>query len=74
MVVKKSYGGCLLHCTESKEKSFDDTFDAKFPRPPVSKGADKSEVRASREVAKAALSNLLGSMGYFYGSSQVRIL
>jgi hypothetical protein len=34
-------------------------------------GAGGPSPAAVREAAKGALSNLLGSMGYFYGSSQV---
>ncbi|XP_053622951.1 mannosyl-oligosaccharide glucosidase [Plodia interpunctella] len=51
---------------ESKKKSFDDEFEVKFRL--AEKGYTESEVG----IARAAMSNMIGGIGYFYGAGRVR--
>lgn len=47
---------------EQAEKTFDVEFDKKF-----------GDLKGARDVAKAALSNMLGGIGYWYGHSLVKL-
>lgn len=58
----KNYDSAL----EAQRRSFDDKFESIFKL--KSKGFKEDEIR----FAKMAFSNMIGSIGYFYGSSQVQ--
>lgn len=63
-------GDALTSLASEREAAFDQRFAATFPitaTPPDITPAQLSE------VSKAALSNLLGSMGYFVGASRVKL-
>jgi hypothetical protein len=65
----------LTRLLQQQEEAFDtrfqDTFPIKdLPTSPGSSAAAQLAPGQVQEVAKAALSNLLGSMGYFYGASR----
>lgn len=64
-------GDSLTKLIQDKEAAFDAEFDAKFPLQPSA--AEACDMHPMSEVAKAALSNLLGSMGFFYGASRVQL-
>lgn len=51
---------------EEKKKSFDNEFEKKF------KLQEKGYRKEDADVAKAALSNMLGGIGYFYGAGRVQ--
>lgn len=51
-----------------RESQFDERFALTFPVTNIPPGMEEAQVV---ETSKAALSNLLGSMGYFVGSSKV---
>ena len=68
-------GDALTTRAAERAAAFDEKFDRVFPLRPLEgavtgAGADAEQTRA---VARAALSNLLGSMGYFVGESLVAL-
>eukprot|EP00195_Chlamydomonas_chlamydogama_P007994 CAMPEP_0202898164 /NCGR_PEP_ID=MMETSP1392-20130828/6754_1 /ASSEMBLY_ACC=CAM_ASM_000868 /TAXON_ID=225041 /ORGANISM="Chlamydomonas chlamydogama, Strain SAG 11-48b" /LENGTH=860 /DNA_ID=CAMNT_0049584015 /DNA_START=924 /DNA_END=3506 /DNA_ORIENTATION=- len=68
--VEELSGAKLTALLQRHEQQFDSRFDKSF----LSSGPGAPALdEETQEVAKAALSNLLGSMGYFYGTSQVRL-
>ena len=54
------------------EKAFDDKFDQVLGQATGGAPGGKKVPRGTREVARAALSNMLGGMGYWYGRSLVK--
>lgn len=61
-------GASLSQLAAERESQFDERFSLTFPVNNIPAGVDESAVI---ETSKAALSNMLGSMGYFVGSSKV---
>ena len=59
-------GDSLTELLNSYKKRFDEDFEAKFSL--EKKNFSKEEIN----IAKAALSNMIGGIGYFYGSSRVQ--
>ncbi|KAI5633441.1 mannosyl-oligosaccharide glucosidase GCS1 [Phthorimaea operculella] len=51
---------------EDKKRNFDEEFEGKFKL--ASKGYSESDI----SVARAAMSNLVGGIGYFYGTGKVK--
>ena len=75
--LRKLSGHELSKTIASRENAFDTRFDATFPSPTsahTSSSSSESEDahRTATEMAKAALSNTLGSTGYFYGCSIIK--
>lgn len=67
-------GPSLTRLLQQQEEAFDTRFQDTFPIKdlPTTPGSSAAQLAPGQvqEVAKAALSNLLGSMGYFYGASR----
>lgn len=61
-------GSHLSSLAAERESQFDERFSLTFPVNNIPPGINASSVV---ETSKAALSNLLGSMGYFVGASKV---
>ncbi|KAL6757456.1 glycoside hydrolase [Haematococcus lacustris] len=66
-------GAPLTQLLLAKEQEFDSHFERVLGPVLVPMTEEDYYPRQLQEASKAALSNLLGSMGYFYGSSQVRL-
>ncbi|KAJ9508905.1 hypothetical protein QJQ45_028217 [Haematococcus lacustris] len=64
-------GAPLTQLLLDKEQEFDSHFERVLGPVLVPMSEEDYYPRQLQEASKAALSNLLGSMGYFYGSSQV---
>jgi hypothetical protein len=62
-------GAPLTRLASEREALFDERFAMTFP---ISSSPGSISAALLQEVSKAALSNLLGSMGYFVGASKVR--
>jgi hypothetical protein len=62
-------GAPLTRLASEREALFDERFAMTFP---ISSSPSSISTASLQEVSKAALSNLLGSMGYFVGASKVR--
>lgn len=63
-------GNSLSTLAAEREAAFDKRFAESFPVTNTPDGMDAQELL---EVSKAALSNTLGSMGYFVGASRVKL-
>ncbi|KAF5826933.1 glycoside hydrolase [Dunaliella salina] len=61
-------GDALTQLIANHEQRYDQHFEEVFSGPAGSEPLPEGQL----EMAKAAVSNLIGSMGYFYGSSQVK--
>ncbi len=69
-------GSSLSSLIAQREAAFDEKFDALFPIHPLLTADDEQPTegpgkKATRAATQAAFSNLIGSMGYFHGSSLV---
>jgi mannosyl-oligosaccharide glucosidase len=67
---RPSTGDALTALARAREAAFDARFESTFPTGSVPASLTR---HALSEASKAALSNLLGSMGYFVGSSLVKL-
>ncbi|WIA10052.1 hypothetical protein OEZ85_010262 [Tetradesmus obliquus] len=63
-------GASLSRLAAERESLFDERFALTFP---ISNTPEDTDAAALQEVSKAALSNLLGSMGFFVGASKVKL-